>query len=281
MGRLSPRTIRALLAATCSLGVGACAADRSSPPSAQIANGRAQASGTGAAVAAATPPASPAQEGAALDRRVAAAERGVRKSEAARSRREIARVRRQLEARIARGNQATARGTTLAIAEAMGFGTPTVTVTDRARRITAALEAFGACSAPIAGPGSLADWLQKALPFVRTVELSVGGTSLEAYAAAHCAFAQLPSARTVAAATGSGTTETEPFRVGRGKWVVDYGSSGTFVQVLVLQDAELLAGSAQRSGTGTGQISFSGPGTFTLRVAGDGPWSVQVRRAGG
>jgi hypothetical protein len=108
----------------------------------------------------------------------------------------------------------------------------------------------------------------------------VGETPLGSYAAAHCAFARLPAGATVAAAGGSGSQETAPFHVGQGRWVVDYGTSGRFLQVLVLQDAEFLASSAQQRGSGAGRLAFSGPGTFTLRVSGDGRWAVQVRRGG-
>jgi hypothetical protein len=264
----------------CVVALAACGEDHSSPPTARIGDGKANAARVGPGAASLTPPPSPAAEGAALDRRVAEAERSVRRNEAARTRRAVARARTDLETRTGRANAATARGAALQLAEAMGFGDAKATVSADGREVALSVPEHGACAAPVAGPGSLADGLYKALPFVRKVKLSVGAASLADYAAAHCAFAQLPAVRTVAAASGSGTAETEPFRVGRGRWVVDYGSSGTFVQVLLMQDAELLAGSAQHSGTATGQIPFTGPGTFTLRIAGDGPWAVQVRESG-
>jgi hypothetical protein len=161
----------------------------------------------------------------------------------------------------------------------MRYGTPGVAVSDGGRTLTVSLGRDRGCAGPGTGADSLTERLRSALPFLEEVAVAVEGTPLADHVAGRCAFSALPTRDTVASANGSGPAETAAFRVGPGRWVVDYGTAGTFLEVLLLQDAEFLDRSARQRGAGVGALRFDGPGTFTLRVAGDGLWSVQVRRA--
>jgi hypothetical protein len=256
--------------------LGGCGSEEQEAPLAQIHSASIDEPAV-AKAAAATP--APSVEAAELDRRLAVAEKAARKREAARAEKEIDRVRDKADQRLARGNAAIAQHAAVALSEAMRYGTPGVSVSDGGRTLTVSLGRDRGCAGPATGPDSLTERLRSALPFLKEIAVAVEGTPLADHVAARCAFSALPAADTVASANGSGPAETAPFRVGRGHWVVDYGTAGTFLEVLLLQDAEFLDSSARQRGAGVGALEFAGPGTFTLRVAGDGLWSVQVRRA--
>jgi hypothetical protein len=255
--------------------VGGCGAEERAPH-AQIQKASVDAPAVAKAAAA---PLAPSVEAAELDRRLAIAEQAARKREAARAEKAIDRVRHQADQRLARGHAVTARRTAVALSEAMRYGTPGVAVSDGGRTLTVSLGRDRGCAGPAAGAGSLTERLRAALPFLEKVAVAVEGTPLADHVAARCAFSALPAGDTVASANGSGAAETAAFRVGRGRWIADYGTAGTFLEVLLLQDAEFLDRSARQRGAGVGALEFEGPGTFTLRVASDGLWSVQVRRA--
>ena len=278
------RTCIAVAVTAAALVLGACGSKSSSPAPAQISPAGDQVAAAPAAPAsdAATAAApDPTVEAATLDRKLAAAERRARRHEAARADHEIAKLEREHTKALARHDAATAKATAGALAEAMGYSAPAVALADDGRTLTVGVTAQDACVAPASGPESLAERLRTALPFVKHSAVTVGGQSLDGYTRAGCAWGHLPAAAAVASAAGTGEQEVQAFRVGRGTWTVDYGTSGRFLQVLVLQDAQILAGSAVQHGAGGGHATFEGPGTFTLRVAGDGRWAVQVRRAAG
>lgn len=283
-GRVASRTAGLCTLGALVLAAGGCGSEGGSRPPARLA-GPVPAAEQPAAVtpttAQATVAADPARLAAQVDRRVAAAERRARRRGAAvataRASARVRNARRRAERLLA----TAARRSASALARASGYEGATVVVSGA--RVEYGIPAAEACSAPATGPRSLAALTRAALPRVRRVSVTVAeaGRSLAPYAAGRCSVGALPATpRPLVPTSGSGAAETGLFRVGRGSWAVDYATSGSFLEVLVLEDAETLSATTQQKGPGNGKLVFDGPGTFALRIAGDGRWKVQVRRAG-
>ena len=163
----------------------------------------------------------------------------------------------------------------------LGFHPAQLTVTPTGDAVRATVTASDACSNDPGSEGTITTRIRQALPFVRSVRITVvpSGQPLAQYVRAGCRQLGLPGGRgpVVLTLRGSNFADTKPFTVHSRRWTVEYVNSGSFLQVFPLKGDEPGPGAFTVSKRKAGRQVMTGAGTYRLRIGAMGGWVVRVR----
>jgi hypothetical protein len=164
-----------------------------------------------------------------------------------------------------------------------GFPHARIDVGPAARTVAVIVDKASACTARPGDAARITQQLRQALPFVRTVTVTVagGGESLSTYVSTHCKSPRLPSGpgRIAYSQTGGHFATTKPFTVHSKRWTVDFENDSSFFAVFLLRNGKTQPQTITAKKRGVGSKTFTGAGTFQLKIVGSGAWMVRVRDA--
>jgi hypothetical protein len=179
---------------------------------------------------------------------------------------------------------ALVQGLATTVFSGFGFSNATLHVASGGNVIQAAVPAADACSATANTDSLIAGRIRQSLPFVQSVQISVGNTGipLSKYLSDNCANENLPGGRgpvvlTQRAQPGTTFGSTRQFTVHSSRWTVEYVNPGKVLQILPMRGSAITTGVFTVAKRGAGRRVMTGAGTYTLRIAGLGAWVVRVR----
>ena len=163
-----------------------------------------------------------------------------------------------------------------------GLQAQTLSATPNGDTIKATIPAADACSTGPDVQRKVAARIRQAVPFVRTVQITVGGTgkSLDDYSRTSCSGLGLPAGgkgRVLLTLRGSSFKTTQSFTVHARRWTVEYVNGGKFLQLFPIKGGLPTTGAFTATARGAGRHVFTGAGTYTLRIGSLGSWVVRVR----
>jgi hypothetical protein len=164
-----------------------------------------------------------------------------------------------------------------------GLQVLSVTVSPKGDTVNATVGASSACAAGHDATTQVIPRLRTALPGVRAVNVTVGGTgkSLASFVSS-CPALRPPGGpgRVVLAQAGRSVSVTRQFTVRSRHWTVAYVNGSGSLQIVPLKGSKPVGQPFTVSSAGAGTHAFRGSGTFKLRIGTFGSWQVQVRDGG-
>ena len=175
-----------------------------------------------------------------------------------------------------------AKGVAATTFQVFGLQAQTVSASPNGDTVRATIPAGDACSTSPGVQGKVTARIRQAAPFVRTVQITVGGTgkALDAYVRTSCHGLGLPAGGKgpiLLTLQGTNFRTTKSFTVRSRHWTVEYVNGGKFLQIFPIKGGRPTTGAFTATKRGSGRHVFAGAGTYTLRIGGLGSWTIRVR----
>lgn len=163
-----------------------------------------------------------------------------------------------------------------------GLDGTTAMIVDAGRTMSLNVPASKACGLPSGAEGRLSVAVRHRAPWIHTVSMTVGGSSLSTYTRANCRTEHPPhvTGAKLLEQRGTGYTETKTFHVTAKHWTVAWANEAKFLSGNVEKNGQTIKDFFYTMESGTGRKTFNnGPGTFRLFINGPA-WEITVYDGG-